>query len=113
MEDRKEQDVPPSTDSTAAPSVQVISDPEKGTHMPAQQDSDLNPANPDDKAGNGYLSTEKQDESATPATPEPGPPPDGGAKAWSTVLGAFCGLFVSFGWINCECTRFRCAGRQC
>jgi hypothetical protein len=20
-----------------------------------------------------------------------------------TVLGAFCGLFVSFGWINCMC----------
>jgi MFS family permease len=31
----------------------------------------------------------------------PGPPPDGGAKAWLAVLGAFCGLFVSFGWINC------------
>ncbi|KAI1609011.1 MFS transporter, MCP family, solute carrier family 16, member 10 [Exophiala viscosa] len=27
--------------------------------------------------------------------------PDGGAKAWTVVLGAFCCLFVSFGWINC------------
>ena len=42
---------------------------------------------------------------------EPGPPkgppgidpasfPDGGTKAWLTVLGGFCCLFVSFGWIN-------------
>ncbi|KAI9840705.1 MAG: hypothetical protein M1838_003939 [Thelocarpon superellum] len=27
--------------------------------------------------------------------------PDGGLKAWSVVLGGFCCLFVSFGWINC------------
>ncbi|KAJ5949375.1 MFS transporter asaE [Penicillium verhagenii] len=33
--------------------------------------------------------------------PGPGPPPDGGLDAWMTVLGGFCGLFVSFGWINC------------
>ncbi|EPS33230.1 hypothetical protein PDE_08192 [Penicillium oxalicum 114-2] len=38
---------------------------------------------------------------ALTATPSPGPPPDGGAEAWMSVLGAFCGLFVSFGWINC------------
>lgn len=28
--------------------------------------------------------------------------PDGGIKAWSVVLGGFCCLFCSFGWINCE-----------
>ncbi|PYH46868.1 putative MFS monocarboxylate transporter (Mct) [Aspergillus saccharolyticus JOP 1030-1] len=27
--------------------------------------------------------------------------PDGGMKAWLTVLGGFCGMFVSFGWVNC------------
>jgi hypothetical protein len=37
-----------------------------------------------------------------PATPVIGPPPDGGTQAWLVVLGAFCGLFVSFGWINCK-----------
>ena len=37
-----------------------------------------------------------------PATPAIDPPPDGGAQAWRVVLGAFCGLFVSFGWINCK-----------
>lgn len=28
--------------------------------------------------------------------------PEGGRKAWSTVAGGWCCLFVSFGWINCE-----------
>lgn len=27
--------------------------------------------------------------------------PDGGKDAWLCLLGAFCGLFCSFGWINC------------
>lgn len=27
--------------------------------------------------------------------------PDGGLEAWSVILGAFCCLFCSFGWINC------------
>lgn len=26
--------------------------------------------------------------------------PDGGLAAWSVVLGAWCALFCSFGWIN-------------
>jgi hypothetical protein len=32
----------------------------------------------------------------------PGPPPDGGLAAWLVVLGGFCTVFASFGWINCE-----------
>lgn len=32
--------------------------------------------------------------------------PDGGLEAWLVVLGVFCSLFVSFGWINCKCLRF-------
>lgn len=31
----------------------------------------------------------------------PSVPPDGGAKAWLAVLGAWCCLFCTFGWINC------------
>lgn len=27
--------------------------------------------------------------------------PDGGLEAWLVVFGGWCGLFVSFGWINC------------
>lgn len=42
-----------------------------------------------------------------PSPPPPAPPafdprqnPDGGLQAWLTVLGGFCILFCSFGWIN-------------
>lgn len=38
----------------------------------------------------------------TPVNPmDPSQFPDGGLKAWTVVFGAWCGLFVSFGWINC------------
>ncbi|KAL4993387.1 major facilitator superfamily domain-containing protein [Aspergillus recurvatus] len=40
-------------------------------------------------------------EASGPGTPPPDAPPDGGLRAWSTVVGAFCGMFVSFGWISC------------
>jgi hypothetical protein len=38
-----------------------------------------------------------------PASPIPPRfvPPDGGKKAWLCVAGAFCCIFVSFGWITC------------
>jgi hypothetical protein len=32
----------------------------------------------------------------------PGPPPDGGFEAWLSVVGGFCIVFASFGWINCK-----------
>lgn len=35
-----------------------------------------------------------------PPAMDPSQFPDGGTKAWLTVLGGFCCLFVSFGWIN-------------
>ena len=34
--------------------------------------------------------------------------PDGGVEAWTVVAGAFCCLFVSFGWINCG-LRYYCS----
>ncbi|KAL4862044.1 hypothetical protein BDV12DRAFT_50217 [Aspergillus spectabilis] len=40
-------------------------------------------------------------EASAPNSPPPDAPPDGGLRAWSTVVGAFCGMFVSFGWISC------------
>ncbi|KAJ6437389.1 reverse transcriptase [Purpureocillium lavendulum] len=45
------------------------------------------------------------DEEKAP-TPDPkpaglGPPPDGGLQAWLVVVGGFCTVFASFGWINC------------
>ncbi|KAL4950488.1 major facilitator superfamily domain-containing protein [Aspergillus filifer] len=40
-------------------------------------------------------------EAPPPNAPPLDLPPDGGLRAWSTVVGAFCGMFVSFGWISC------------
>lgn len=36
-----------------------------------------------------------------PGAFDPRQNPDGGSKAWLCVLGGFCALFCSFGWINC------------
>ncbi len=30
--------------------------------------------------------------------------PEGGLEAWTVVFGAACGIYVSFGWINCTFT---------
>ena len=34
--------------------------------------------------------------------PNPKDFPDGGLQAWLVVVGGFCAIFCSFGWINCE-----------
>jgi hypothetical protein len=39
--------------------------------------------------------------SAKTISPPVDAPPDGGLRAWLVVAGAFCSMFVSFGWINC------------
>jgi hypothetical protein len=44
---------------------------------------------------------EKAAPAASLAAPTPNPPPDGGLQAWLVVLGGFCMVFASFGWINC------------
>jgi hypothetical protein len=76
-----------SDNTTPTASVQGYNDPEKGF--------DSEKAEPQ--------SAEKSLAAGpAPATPVIGPPPDGGAQAWLVVLGAFSGLFVSFGWINCR-----------
>lgn len=36
------------------------------------------------------------------AGPDPASFPDGGWEAWLCVVGGFCTIFCSFGWINCE-----------
>lgn len=38
---------------------------------------------------------------APPAGPNPADFPDGGVKAWTVVVGSWCCLFASMGWINC------------
>lgn len=47
------------------------------------------------------LDAEKGPQVAAPVNPwDPSAFPDGGAEAWLAVLGCFCALFVSFGWIG-------------
>lgn len=64
-----------------------------------------------DSAQNQLDSEKKEDlenaakEAPVPATFGPMHPsqfPDGGVEAWLVVFGAFIGLIVSFGWINCK-----------
>lgn len=74
---------------------------EKGTRQSDQQNTMelITSESPD---ANPKPSEKINEPSGPPAPSDPGPPPDGGYEAWMTVLGAFCGLFVSFGWINCK-----------
>jgi hypothetical protein len=53
--------------------------------------------------GTPQLDPEKPPQTGPPEGMNPWHPsafPDGGAKAWLTVLGSFCAMFVSFGWIG-------------
>jgi hypothetical protein len=57
----------------------------------------------------GDLTRKESVEAQTPVAETPRNPmidpssfPDGGVEAWVVVLGGFCALFVSFGWVNCE-----------
>ena len=47
---------------------------------------------------------EVQDAEAPKNWPTEDPPPDGGLQAWLMVLGAWCSLFCTFGWINSTST---------
>lgn len=90
--DRSTTNTPPSNPSTPAMSAHQNDELEKGPRS----------ADPQNLAD----AQEPEKNKTAPAGPPPnaplGPPPDGGLQAWMTVTGAFCGLFVSFGWINCE-----------
>lgn len=60
--------------------------------------------------GHSTMSDDVEKAAATASEKPTGPPPgafdprqnpDGGLQAWLVVLGSFCCLFCSFGWINC------------
>ncbi|CAK7227138.1 hypothetical protein SCUCBS95973_006441 [Sporothrix curviconia] len=77
------------------PANVVEADLEKGGYAPEDDDEENNNNNQNNK-----------DESAAP--PPAGPPgmspadfPDGGLEAWLVVFGGWCGLFCTFGLINC------------
>lgn len=43
---------------------------------------------------------EGQDTEAPKSWQSEDPPPDGGLQAWLMVLGTWCAMFCTFGWIN-------------
>ena len=81
-----------SENSTPAISDQGVGDTEKGKEE----------TNTDTMKSQEVGATPEKSDAPPAGPPGPGPPPDGGLHAWLTVLGGFCGLFVSFGWINCK-----------
>ncbi|KAL5090228.1 hypothetical protein Trisim1_004748 [Trichoderma cf. simile WF8] len=54
-----------------------------------------------DAAADVEKAPSQQQPQGASAEPDFGPPPDGGLEAWMVVLGGFCTVFASFGWINC------------
>ena len=56
-----------------------------------------------EKIGTEDSDVEGQAGPSTTSNPwgDPSSFPDGGLEAWLVVLGCFCSLFVSFGWIGC------------
>ena len=86
----------PSSDTTTTSHSSSVVDPLEKKDVKAQ--------GPDQVSSVGEPNTEKVAEDlnpAAPAGPNPADFPDGGFKAWSVVLGGWCCLFSSFGWINC------------
>ena len=79
---------------------------EKEHHIPMPHDTEAHAGQETADLPEGE--NEDLEAAKTDKAPPGGPPginpadfPDGGLKAWTVVLGGFCCLFVSFGWINC------------
>ena len=76
------------TSSTASVHDQNSPDIEKQDSVSINDQNDLS------------LPTEKAEQAPPPNPMDPSSFPDGGPKAWLCVLGGFCCLIASFGWIN-------------
>jgi hypothetical protein len=70
--------------------------------------SEMQPQEPEKSVADDSSISQAEEGKSIPAAATPVNPwhpdlfPDGGVKAWLVVAGAFCCLFVSFGWINCK-----------
>lgn len=85
-------------ETAVAPSIDSATTmPVLGVHENNDPEKGLAPPEKDEQSSEKLIAA-----GPAPGTSVIGPPPDGGAQAWLVVLGAFCGLFVSFGWINCK-----------
>lgn len=97
--------------NASSPSSTSLREPQKDAQVtettPISDSRTLNEKTP---AGTDEKQDDSDVEQGVPEKPQGGPPPgafdprqnpDGGTKAWLCVLGGFCTLFCSFGWINC------------
>lgn len=93
-----------SSSSLSEKEKDAMSNPPEDSNAPQRADDN----NPTSHASNENDHSDVDIEKAAPAKPQGPPPgafnplenPDGGLKAWLCVLGSFCALFCSFGWIN-------------
>lgn len=83
------------SENSASAMKDITDDPEKGV-------DDAENSNTEESQNTSTEGAPQKPESPAAGPPGLGPPPDGGLQAWLTVLAGFCGLFVSFGWINCR-----------
>lgn len=86
------------------------SDPHRGNGEPPETEASALP----DTSDESPPETQDEEKGEADAKPvfsgfDPASFPDGGLKAWLAVSGAFCCLFCSFGWINCEMTLYKAA----
>ncbi|KJR88946.1 monocarboxylate transporter [Sporothrix schenckii 1099-18] len=87
------------------PANAVEADLEKGGYGPDESDGS---SKEQKEAGAAPTDGTPADAAAAPPAPPAAPPgmspadfPDGGLQAWSVVFGGWCGLFCTFGLINC------------
>lgn len=86
-----------------APTTHGTPSPRASNHDLAKTEANIMPDTADETADLDVEKAKDQMEIAAESPAGgPGAFPEGGLKAWLTVSGAFCCLFCSFGWINCE-----------
>jgi hypothetical protein len=70
-----------------------------------QNDDSMNPRAPQNDSEKSLSSRDGDTVTEKPTLPKPSDPsqfPDGGLRAWIVVIGAFCCIFCSLGWVNCK-----------
>ncbi|KAI9809617.1 MAG: hypothetical protein M1825_000049 [Sarcosagium campestre] len=84
-----------------APNIQSTLPFRKQSLEPIPSRTDANKLPEVDTEAKGDVESGTAEKSKHPPGMDPASFPDGGLQAWLVVLGGFCCLFCSFGWINC------------
>lgn len=87
---------------------------EQGVHLPAgEATGDSSSGHDEPPNAEKNIEEGREGNVAAPQGLNPMDPsqfPEGGLEAWTVVFGAACGIYVSFGWINCAsaCPPLKC-----